>query len=194
MREVRGLARQVMKTAIGMGQPVTVGMAGASVLQTLHQSGPRTVPQLARAHSTSRQNVQFSVNRLLEDGYVKLATNLEHRRSALVCLTEQGEQVVRTIGNGEANFLRDMRLDVTVTEVNTAIAVLRRLRARLSLENSADGSGLPVESQSYPRRAGERRRSQSAARKRPEPTFDIEHAPQEAQSPQGPVELPVNLL
>ena len=194
LREVRVLTRQIMRTAIGTGQPLPVAVAGASVLQTLHQLGPKTVPQVARAHSTSRQNIQSSVNRLLADGYVELAPNPEHRRSALVRLTVRGKKVVRTMRNGEAKSLKYVQLDATATEINAAIVVLRRLRARLSPENSADESRTPVEAQRHLRRAGEQRRSQSEARKPSEPIHKMEPPPQEAQSPQGPEELPVNLL
>jgi DNA-binding MarR family transcriptional regulator len=54
--------------------------------------GPLTVPQIARRMGITRQSVHATVKRLVADGLVELAPNLDHRRSQLVRLTELGER------------------------------------------------------------------------------------------------------
>ena len=45
---------------------------------------PLTVPQIARRMGLTRQAVQASVNRLLDDAMVETSENPDHRRSPLV--------------------------------------------------------------------------------------------------------------
>src|SRR5437867_4729087 len=51
---------------------------------------PLTVPQIARRMGLTRQSVQASVNRLLDEGLVQTDHNPDHRRSVLVRLTKLG--------------------------------------------------------------------------------------------------------
>src|SRR5215468_4707243 len=53
---------------------------------------PLTVPQIARRMGLTRQAVQASVNRLLAEALAEARGNLDHRRSPLIALTEQGSR------------------------------------------------------------------------------------------------------
>src|ERR687897_3755204 len=51
---------------------------------------PLTVPQVARRMGLTRQSVHTTVNRLVRDGLLQLASNADHRPSPLVRLTDRG--------------------------------------------------------------------------------------------------------
>jgi DNA-binding MarR family transcriptional regulator len=63
------------------------------VLGSIHRR-PTTVPRLARRLGLRRQSVQRTVDRLAEEGIVRLEANPHHRRSPLVTATERGRRVL----------------------------------------------------------------------------------------------------
>src|SRR2546423_8021593 len=84
--EVNGLANRLKAT----DPSVAIPSASRAALQVLQRCGPQTVPQIARARFSSRQNIQILVNRLQQEGLVELVGNPEHKRSGLVRLTSRG--------------------------------------------------------------------------------------------------------
>src|SRR5882672_4469283 len=72
--EVESLARELRAVQARSFASASLA-AGWKVLQLLDRAGPQTVPQIARASSTTRQNSQVLVNRLLREGAVELTTN-----------------------------------------------------------------------------------------------------------------------
>src|SRR6266436_1557435 len=83
LAEVAALANR-LKQASWFGDSKGQLLAGAAnVLQILARSGSQTVPQIARARATSRQNIQVVVNRLVTVGYVEAVQNPAHKRSML---------------------------------------------------------------------------------------------------------------
>ena len=106
---------------------VTAGLRG--VLQDLYQSGPRTVPDMARARPVSRQHIQVLVNRLLERGEVDLIPNPAHARSSLVQLTDVGRASFEAIRRQEAGLLESLPLEAAAHELAEAAKVLRDLKA-----------------------------------------------------------------
>src|SRR5436190_22545756 len=84
-REVESLLAEVAALALRLQQATRFAdpkgqlLAGAAnVLQLLAQSGPQTVPQIAMARGTSRQNIQIVVNRLVTVGYLEAVQNPAH--------------------------------------------------------------------------------------------------------------------
>jgi len=73
---------------------VAIPSASRAALQVLQRYGPQTVPQIARARFSSRQNIQILINRLKDEGLVEFVNNPDHKRSALVRLTSQGRAAV----------------------------------------------------------------------------------------------------
>ncbi len=98
------------------------------VLKELARAGPRTVPQLAREWSVTRQHVQALVNRLTEQGYVELIDNPAHKRSHLVRLTPAGKEQVDEMNRREARLLSGLRTGVSEAETRSAAAVVRAVR------------------------------------------------------------------
>lgn len=101
------------------------------ILRILDQAGPRTVPQIARARSTSRQNVQIIINRLSAEGRVELLGNPSHERSKLVALTSQGKNWLEAY-NKAPGLTLPPTLAIPETEIRAAGQVLLRLRQALA--------------------------------------------------------------
>ena len=121
--------RRVAETLHRQGE-LTGGRRG--VLRSLYQSGPQTVPQLARARPVSRQHIQSLVNPLEAEGYVEFRDNPAHRRSNLVALTDKGRELVATMLEREEQLLGLLAENFEVENLEVAVAEMRRLRAILS--------------------------------------------------------------
>jgi DNA-binding MarR family transcriptional regulator len=101
--------------------------AAAGILQLLAEDGPQTVPQLARARTTSRQNIQVLVNRLETQGWVTTRPNPAHQRSPLVCVTERAQQLIAGM-NREQTTLESILAKVPASEMRVAVSVLRKIQ------------------------------------------------------------------
>src|SRR5215470_8278804 len=91
--EVNGLANRLKADS-----RAALPSASRTALQLLQRHGPQTVPQIARARFSSRQNIQILINRLQQEGLVEFVTNPDHKRSALVRLTPRGHAVIAEAG------------------------------------------------------------------------------------------------
>jgi DNA-binding MarR family transcriptional regulator len=104
------------------------------VLQELQRAGPRTVPQVARARSVTRQHVRALVDPLAREGLVEFADNPEHRRSRLVRLTAAGREWLAEVTARENALLSRLELDASDEELRTAERTLMALGRALSEE------------------------------------------------------------
>jgi len=109
--------------------PSELTRACRGILRDLYRLGPRTVPQLARHHPVSRQNVQMLVHRLANEGIVEFVRNPEHRRSHLICLTPGGKALLEEMWGREMALLNTLELDIPLDDLRAAARVLQRLRA-----------------------------------------------------------------
>lgn len=92
---------------------------------------PLTVPQIARRMGLTRQTVHTTVHHLLSDGLVELAPNADHRRSQLVCLTEQGGAKYQAIDQKQAAWVNQLAAGLRRAELETTARVLGELCTRL---------------------------------------------------------------
>jgi len=113
------------------------------VLNILAQAGPQTVPQIARARTTSRQNIQIMVNRLEREGFVESVPNPAHRRSLLVALTERGRERLEIANKIKVGFIKDIGKHVSEVELQDAIRLLQRLNDLLSGKTGASTERKP---------------------------------------------------
>ena len=102
-----------------------------SILRILEEAGPSTVPQIARARSTSRQNVQIIINRLTAESRVEVRDNPSHKRSKLVVLTARGKQWLEAF-NKTAPLALPAKVRIPAAEIQAAGQVLLRLRRALA--------------------------------------------------------------
>ena len=88
----------------------SVGVTGAmrAVMESLYESGPRSVPQIARSKSVSRQHIQVLVDQLAESGQVAMLQNPDHRRSPLITLTRKGRRLFEQMQGREQALLSEL--------------------------------------------------------------------------------------
>jgi DNA-binding MarR family transcriptional regulator len=135
--QVIGLAKAARDYSFGAHRLEGVPVGIAAVLQLLLQGGPRSVPNIGRARSTTRQNTQILVNRMVEERWVELVTNPAHKRSALVQLTQEGRQLAQSVAEREAELHRLVSPQVSAGDLEAATALLVRLREVLSSKRPA---------------------------------------------------------
>ena len=188
--EVAALANELRKAAAFVHRQDDSHPAGWGILQILDRSGPLTVPAIARIRALSRQNIQTLVNRLESQGYVGLAPNPAHKRSALVQLTDSGRSLVATVKQREAHSLQGLLPHVSQARLVPAARLLRQLRALLAgkalLPAEIAVAHLPHKPVRALRRSARRRKSAPVTAPPPLPP------PEPAEPDEG--EFPINLL
>jgi DNA-binding MarR family transcriptional regulator len=98
---------------------------------------PLTVPQIARRMGITRQSVHATVKRLVADGLVELAPNVDHRRSQLVRLTELGNRRYAALDRQQAEWVNRLARGIERSELETTARVLAELSARLEDETQS---------------------------------------------------------
>ena len=138
--EANGLV--ILAKAYGRGlEPTGVISAQQQVLRVL-ASGPRTVPELARERSTSRQNIQIVVNRLAEMNLVEAVDNPHHRRSKLIGLLPAGRAALEQLTNSSPAAALPFDLSKLQPEtLSQALKTLREVREIWLCASSAPKPG-----------------------------------------------------
>lgn len=108
--------------------------ARRGILRGLARYGPQSVPELARARSVTRQNVQPVVDALLTEGLATAVTNPRHRRSPLIAITARGSALVRRMDDNDARVLAAVGAGLSAAELATTSRMLRRVRERFELK------------------------------------------------------------
>jgi DNA-binding MarR family transcriptional regulator len=138
-RHVGGELRAVVDETIGLFHRLRwvaeqiYGSDGRSttrrgILRGLVRYGPRTVPQLARARSVSRQHTQEVVDRLGASGLVELVANPAHARSRLVRATRRGAALVARMDEVDARVLVAIGNGLSVRDLAVTARTLRAVR------------------------------------------------------------------
>ena len=86
-----------------------------------------TVPGIARALGQSRQAVQRITDVMAEDGLLRYQKNPDHKRSVLVCLTDNGQEVYSALRAVQDPWAIESTENVPVEELETALQLVRRL-------------------------------------------------------------------
>jgi len=140
IRPIHQLSAHVVTEQLA-GHALTMPMR--AVLETLHFGGPQTVPQLGRALWITRQGVQRIVDEAKQLGYVEARTNLGHKRSHLIALTEQGSQTYRDVHELELSRINRMAAPLPVEDLEATVRVLAHLVQELQAM-AADDSSQPI--------------------------------------------------
>ena len=109
------------------------GAARRGILRGLVRFGPQTVPELARARSVTRQNVQPVVNGLVREGLIAPEPNPRHRRSPRFGATGEGRSLVAAWDRDDARVLAVMSKGLSRRDLAVAIRMLRAVRERFEL-------------------------------------------------------------
>lgn len=136
--EVVGLFHRLRILAEQLHRPDEMTAGSRSILFELDRSGPRTVPQMARARPVARQHIQGLVDSLRGRGLVELVENPAHRRSHLVRLTGPGRVLVEQMNRREIELLERLEIPLSADDLQTAAEVLRTLRESLARPDVQD--------------------------------------------------------
>ena len=88
----------------------------------------------------TRQSVQASVNRLVDDGMLVSEPNADHSRSPLFRLTELGAAGYGRLDVAQRDWIDALVTDVPVAELQVASRVLRTLSERLTTTTTRKNS------------------------------------------------------
>lgn len=134
--ECSALANRLKYNSRRLHRNDNLSASGRIVLHLLRAHGPQTVPQLAALRSTSRQNIQALVNRMLASGLVAALANPGHKRSWLIALSDAGGRLLASVDARESALLAGLPPGVTLAEITTSTATLHGLRAALAGNHS----------------------------------------------------------
>ena len=95
---------------------------------------PLTVPQIARRKGLTRQSIHATVNRLVSEGLLELASNEDHRRSQLVRLTPRGRSRYSTIDGRQARWVNGLARGIDTADLQTTAQILEELSRRLEAD------------------------------------------------------------
>ena len=102
---------------------ITLGMR--AVLELLHDSGPLSVPQIARRLDIARQGVQRIVNDLETGASIARWPNPDHKRSPLYALTDAGRTLFEHVHADELAELDDVAQRLPDDDIAAALRVLK---------------------------------------------------------------------
>jgi DNA-binding MarR family transcriptional regulator len=97
---------------------------------------PLTVPQIARRMGLARQSVHATVKRLVDDRFLKLVPNADHRRSQLVDMTEWGRAKYVALDKRQAAWVDSLARRIRRADLDTATGVVKELCRRLETEGN----------------------------------------------------------
>jgi DNA-binding MarR family transcriptional regulator len=127
-RELRTLLYRlrVMGTVLHGENALSIGER--SLLTSLELQGARTIPDLARTRSVSRQHIQALSKRLLQEGWIAVQPNPAHQRSHLLELTTTGRARLAALRTREETALAGLELPFRAGELDDLAAGLRHVR------------------------------------------------------------------
>ncbi len=103
---------------------------------TLLELGQTTVPDIAYTMKTSRQFVQTVVNELEKLNIIKFIENPRHKRSKLIKLTDNGQNILRQVRKNEEEIILRLLPDIDTTGVKAAYELLAIIREKLVPEGT----------------------------------------------------------
>jgi DNA-binding MarR family transcriptional regulator len=109
--------------------------ADRAVLEFLYPDTRLTVPEIARRYQVSRQHVQVTVNRLLDQGLLESQANPRHKRSVLIALSDSGRATFSRIRDNEAGLIDDLFANVEIADIATTRRTLETLLSKLVKES-----------------------------------------------------------
>jgi DNA-binding MarR family transcriptional regulator len=125
-----------------------IGLTSArwQVLGTIEMApAPLPVAHLARNMGLSRQAVQRIANELEAEGLAVFASNPHHARAKLVALTANGKQVFENAMSRQVPWAAGLSYGLSATDLETAINVLKAIRAKLPTAETPGKGQLHVE-------------------------------------------------
>jgi len=196
--EIHFLSTELKRLSACHQEQQKVLLGARSLLQTIAEDGPQTVPSIAEVRNTSRQNIQIIANRLAELGCIEFIQNPRHKRSELLLLTEKGQAVLAASSEHETGILSRLSNRLPEAETQAALTFLSRLRSLMA--EDADSRPKPsrvpktAEDAEQRRKPGSVEASQVQNRSLSRESRSRTPADPAPQPPPDDESLPVNLL
>ena len=124
---IRRLFRAMTEKADSYLRDSGITAADRAVMEFLYPDSALTVPDIARRYQVSRQHVQMTVNRLLEDGLISSRDNPQHKRSPLLHLSDLGRDTFEEIRRNENELIEELFSDIEIADVATTKRTLEIL-------------------------------------------------------------------
>lgn len=124
---VRRLFRAMAESADTYLNDTGLTAADRAVMEFLYPDTELTVPDIARRYQVSRQHVQVTVNRLLDQELVINVENPRHKRSSLLRLTQNGREKFAAIRRHEGALLDEIFAGLKPEEVAATRRTLETL-------------------------------------------------------------------
>ncbi|MDX1491132.1 MAG: MarR family transcriptional regulator [Pseudohongiellaceae bacterium] len=86
-----------------------------------------TVPGIARVLGQSRQAVQRIADVMEQDGLIAYSPNPDHKRSVLISLTPQGQEVYTALREVQDPWAIESTEDISEEQLESALNLVRRL-------------------------------------------------------------------
>jgi len=124
---IRRLFRAMAERADNYLRDSGLTAADRAVMEFLYPDAQLTVPDIARRHQVSRQHVQVTANRLLEEGLLCSDSNPQHKRSPLLRLSDLGNDTFTEIRRNESVLLDELYSDIEIADIATTRRTLEAL-------------------------------------------------------------------
>jgi DNA-binding MarR family transcriptional regulator len=92
---------------------------------------PLTVPQIARRMGLARQSVHATARVLVNAGLLRMVANADHRRSALVASTSDGQKTYRALEVRQAAWVNALASEMSEAKLRDTKVVLDLIAERL---------------------------------------------------------------
>ena len=124
---IRRLFRAMTEQADSYLRDSGLTAADRAVMEFLYPEVQLAVPDIARRYQVSRQHVQVTVNRLLEQGLLRSVDNPQHKRSPLLRLSDLGSDTFTEIRRNESALLDELYSDIEIADIATTRRTLESL-------------------------------------------------------------------
>ena len=105
-----------------------------------------SVAQIARKMGLARQNVQRLADALERELIVEYLPNPDHKRAKLVRLTKRGRSALKNVDLRQEQWANTTVSDMSASEIQAAIDIVKKLRSRLEGNRIASMSKLEAKS------------------------------------------------
>lgn len=133
---IRRLFRAMGQAAEGYLQDLGVSAADRAVMEFIYPNEALSVPEIAGRYKVSRQHVQVTVNRLIDQSLLKTRENPRHKRSPLIVLTKRGRALFGTVREREREVIDELFSNIGAEDKRGALRTLEALYSKLTKENS----------------------------------------------------------
>ena len=125
--QTRRLFQVLATQGTALHSDIGVTASQRAVLEALDQQEPRTVPQIAKDKSVTRQHIQTLVNELQARKLVEVLENPSHQRSSLIQRTARGRKLFADMRTREARVLAAMARQIPADDLKITLQTLKRI-------------------------------------------------------------------